>query len=216
MRLKELVVDQKIIVQINFGEQKIEFYANILEIVDEDIITTPYIHNDEVLELNIETHHGVVCNIFAENPTTGKRVSWKNVKVQTIDSDDDKKYHISTSTFNRVSREDDNRQHDRLTIRKNAHILENGNFIDIIVHDISDRGISFYAPASYKPSASQITIVYADSIDDKNFQLKIVCQIARTEKKAGVVFYGCKVIGDNKDFLTYGFLKKLKRRHRQE
>lgn len=213
MKLNELVIDQKIIVQINFGEQKIEFYADVLEIKDEDIYTTSYIHNDEVLELNIETHHGITCNIFADDLTNGKRVSWKNVKIQTVDSDNDKIYHISTSTFNRHSHEDDNRKHDRLVIRKNAHVFDKGEFIDIIVHDISDKGISFYASPSYKPSANQLTIVFADSIDDKNYQLKLECQIARTEKKPGVVFYGCKIIGENNDFLKYGFLKRLKKRH---
>lgn len=213
MKLNELVINQKIIVQINFGEQKIEFYAEILEINNEGINVTPYIHNDEVLELNIETHHGVMCNIFADDISNGKRVSWKNVKIQTIDSNSKKIYHISTSTFNRNSHEDDNREHHRLIIRKNAHILEQGNFIDIIVHDISDKGISFYASPSYKPSANQLTIVFADSIDEKDFELKLECQIARTERKPGVVFYGCKLIGENKEFLKYGFLKRLKKRH---
>lgn len=213
MLLKELVPNQKIIVQINFGEQKIEFYADVLETNAEGINTTPYVHNDEVLELNVEAHHGVMCNIFADDLVNKKRVSWKNVRVQTIDSNTGKIYHISTSTFNRQSREDDNRQHDRLLIHKSAHIIDQGNFIDIIVHDISDRGISFYASPSYKPASSQLTIVYADSIEDKDFQLKIECQIARTEKKAGVTFYGCKIVGENKDFLTYGFLKRLKKRH---
>ncbi len=215
MRLRELVIGQKIIVQIDLGEQKIEFYADILDVNEEDIHTSPYIHNDDVLELNIETHHGVVCNIFAEDPAHGKRVSWKNVKIQTVDSPHGKIYHISTSTFNRHSREDDNRQHNRLIVHKNAHILDKGKLVDIVVHDISDRGISFFASPSYKPSANQITIVYSDSIDEKDFQLKVECQIARTEKKAGMIFYGCKVVGENKDFLTYGFFKRLKKRHRQ-
>lgn len=214
MRLKELVVDQKIIVQINFGEQKMEFYADVLAVNDEGIDTTPYTYNDEVLELNIEAHHGTICNIFADNLSNGKRVSWKNVKIQTVDSENGKIYHISTSTFNRISHEDDSRQHNRLIVRKNAHIYEQGKLIDIIVHDISDSGISLYAPTSYKPSSSQITIVYADSVGERAFPLKIECQIVRTEKKAGVVFYGCKVVGENKDFLTYGFLKRLKKHHK--
>lgn len=213
MRLNELVVDQKIIVQINLGEQKIEFNANVLEVQEESITASPYIHEGEVLELNIETHHGIMCNIFADDYRHGKRVSWKNVKIQTIDSIDGKIYHISTSAFNRLSREDDNRQHNRLIIHKNAHILEQGKLIDIVVHDISDRGISFFASPNYKPSANQITIVYSDSVNEKDFQLKIECQIARTEKRAGVNFYGCKVMGENKDFLTYGFFKRLKKRH---
>lgn len=219
MRLNELVADQKILVQINLGEQTIEFYADILKVQGEGIDTTPYIHNDEVLELNIETHHGVVCNIFAENPSNKKRVSWKNVKIHTIDSDNSengKIYHISTSTFNRHSREDDNRQHNRLIIHKNAHILDQGKLTDIVVHDISDSGISFFVSPSYKPSSNQLTIVYTDSVDEKNFQLKLECQIARTERKAGVVFYGCKVMGDNKDFLTYGFLKRIKKHHHEK
>lgn len=37
-------------------------------------------------------------------------------------------------------------------------------------------------------SSSQITIVYADSVGERAFPLKIECQIVRTEKKAGVVF----------------------------
>ncbi len=213
MKLNELVITQKIIVQVNLGEQVIEFYADVLDLNEDGITVTPYVHNDEVLELSIDAHHSIMCNIYADDLANNRRISWKNVKVQTVDTNNGKAYYISTSAFNRHSREDDNRQHNRLLVHKNAHILEEDKFIDIIVHDISDRGISFYAPPSYKPTSNHLTIVFADNIDEKDFDLKIACQIARTERKAGVVFYGCKVLGDNKEFLSYGFLKRLKRRH---
>lgn len=214
MRLKELIVNQRIVVQFVWDEKKIEFFADVLESRDEGVLTTPYIHNNEPVELHIEPQDDVICTVFADDTSDGKRVSWKNVSIDTMDSDYGKVYYISTSNYNRLAQGDDNRQDDRTLIHKNAQIFESetGKYVDIIVHDISDSGISFYAPASFKPVSGILTVLYSDSIDEKNFQMKLDCRIARTEKRAGSIFYGCKIIGNNKDYLTYSFLKRLKKR----
>ena len=70
MKLVELLQNQNIIVQLLWGEQKIEFYSGVTGREGEVVYVTPYIHNGSELQLNVtEGRHGVVCNVFADNST---------------------------------------------------------------------------------------------------------------------------------------------------
>lgn len=215
MKVNELVFDQKVIVQILWGERKIEFTTQVLKKGDNSIYVSPYLHNGKALEFNIDNTDGVVCNLFANNTETEERISWKNIKLKTEELNGKPVYLLKTSVFNQIANNDDRRQNKRIIIRKNARIYDvvSDKYTDILIHDISDVGISFYAPASYAPRSNQILIDFIDSIDEKSFNMKIECSIARTENKAGNVFYGCRTVGENKDYLIYGFLKRLKKKN---
>ncbi|MCQ2524074.1 MAG: PilZ domain-containing protein [Lachnospiraceae bacterium] len=215
MRLKDLLISQQIIIQLKFSDQGIEFNSTVIDKASEGIYVSSYAHNGEALTLSIENNSNVQCNLFADDPESGRRISWRNIKVETVKRGGQTLYHLKTGAFNSISRHDDRRDHERITIRRQAQIYDqvNDHYIDIMVYDISDNGISFYAPVSYVPSSGNIRIYYKDSVDDKNYNLKVDCQIARTEKKAGTVFYGCRLLGENRDFLAYGLLKKLRKKY---
>lgn len=42
-----------------------------------------------------------------------------------------------------------------------------------------------------------------------DINVKVECSVTRTEKKAGNQFFGCKVIGENKDYQLYCFMLQL-------
>lgn len=217
MTLQELSEKKKIIVQIVWGEQKIEFVSNVIHKAGDCVYIMPYIYRDEPLDLNISMKNGVVCNIFADD-IMGNRVSWKNIDLSTEMLGQDKVYCLKTHGFNYVARNDDRRKHERIVIRKKGRVYDSvrAEYVEILIHDISDVGISFYASSNYHPMESQIYVIFDDCIGERTFNVRVNCSIARTHSKVGTVFYGCKIVGENKDFLIYAFATKSKRKHREK
>ena len=211
MRLIELLANQRLTIQLLWGEQKIEFFSTVIDKDESAVYVTPYLHNGSELELNITPDKDVICNVFTNNPTTKHRISWKNIELTTVVHNEKTLYSLKTNGYNHLAKHDDRRKHDRLVITSKAQAFEGkqSEAVDIVVYDISDIGISFYAPNSFAPNGQQLTIVFSDTIGEKVFSVKLECAVARVTNKAGNRFFGCRVLTANKDYLLYSFLKRL-------
>lgn len=211
MKLIELLENQRITVQLLWGEQKIEFFSTVIGKEDSVVYVSPYIHNGSELELNVTQDKGVICNLFTTDPSTRHRISWKNIELTTVKRNDKIMYCLKTSGFNHVAKHDDRRMHDRIVITAKGKAFEgkSSEGVDIIVHDISDIGISFYAPNSFMPSGHQLNVAFSDIIGEREFNVKVECAIARSTNKAGNRFIGCKILKENKDYQLYGFMKRM-------
>lgn len=218
MKLTDLLIKENLIIQIVWNEQKIEFPTCVIDKDDMGIFVDPYFHAGKPLELNLNYNSGVLCNVFANSPVDNKRISWRNVEIASVTRNDELLYHIKTSGFNQNARSDDRRKYDRLVIQKKGQLYDSqaDAYIDILIHDISDIGISFFAPISYVPKTNQLTILFSDNIDDKYFDLKVDCIISRTQNRAGNSFNGCKIVGENKEYLLYRFLRLITERNKAE
>lgn len=217
MNIQELYMTKNIIVQISWGEKTIEFYADAVDKNAKGIYVTPYMREGAPLELNISQQSGVVCNVFGNNPEDGKRVSWRNVDLQTVKKDNRTLYFITTSEYNKLAKLDERRAHERVLIRKKGKVWDNSanKFVDIMVNDVSDNGISFYAPSTYVPGSSYFDLEFNDSIKQQNYQIRIKCKMVYTKKKVGTVFYGCELTEYNRDYLLYGCLCRLMKNSRE-
>lgn len=211
MKLIELMENQRLTIQLLWGEQKIEFFSNVIERDDSAVYVSTYLHNGSELELNVVQGKGVICNLYTNDPATKHRISWKNVELTTVTRNDEAMYCLRTNGYNHVAKHDDRRMHDRMVIQAKAEVFEgeSDEGVDIIVHDISDIGISFYAPKAFSPETHQLRIVFSDNINGEIFDVNVECSIARTTSKAGNKFYGCKITKENREYLLYGFMKRL-------
>lgn len=216
MKLTELLINQKIIVQLLWGEQVIEFFSNVVEHDDNAVYISPYLHHGSELELNVTQNRGVICNIFTDDPNTRQRISWRSVDLTTVKKNDKMLYCLRTKGFNHVSNPDDRRQHDRMVIQVNAQALDamTNDGTNVIVHDISDVGISFYAPKIYAPQSHQVILLFDDAFEGKRFQMRVECTIVRMTSKAGNILVGCKITKANKDYQLYGSVIRLRDRHK--
>lgn len=216
MKLLDLTVSQKVVVQIILGEKKLEFASKVLDKSLVGIYISPYVHQDKVLEFNINHQSGIACNLFVDDPETHKRISWKNVDISTKNSNGNKAYYITTTGYNSFSRNDEKRVDVRIVIQKPGKLYnpELDETTNILIHDISDTGISFYASQSTVMPLNHIIIQFSDTVDGKEFSVKLECSIVRSLKKTGMVFYGCRIAGENnKEYLIYEFMKRLKEKN---
>lgn len=211
MKLTELLINQKLIIQLVWGEKLIEFNSEVLTKDTDSVYMSPYMHNDKPLELNIVHDRGVVCNIFTDDPNTKERISWRNLEMTTVTVDNRVMYCFRSNVFNHVSQRDDRRHDNRIVIQLKGKVYDGdaNKPTDILVHDISDVGVSFYAPNSFEPRTQQLKVTFSDTIEEQQFNVVVDCAIVRSNQKAGNVFYGCKLVGENKDFLLFAFVMKL-------
>lgn len=198
--------------QIIWGEQVIEFLSFVEEVTNDGIYVSPYIYNGKPLEFNIDMHSGVICNVYYEGVSSSGQVSWKNVGLTTELRPLGIQYYLQTSAYNNQARQDDRRKNERINIHRKGMVYDRilDKSFEVIVHDISDIGISFFAPHSFEPKSKLINIRFSDVVEDKIFDLDVECSIARSLPKAGNQFYGCKIAGENKNYLIYGFMKRIK------
>lgn len=212
MQFKDLAVDQKITIQIKWGDKTIGFDSVVLLKDDNGVYVSPYLHQDKPLEINVDMNSGIGCDVQAIDPSTGERVVWKGIDVKSREKTLGFSYYLTTSVFKTTAISDERRQSTRMVIRKPGQLFDPGNngSTDILIHDISDTGISFYAPINRMPTSGKLVIKFQDSLDGRVFDIMLNCSIARSVQKPGTMFYGCRINGDNRDFMIYGFMKRLK------
>lgn len=215
MKLADLLLNQNIMIQFVFGEQKIEFSSKVVENDDEVAYATAYKHNGSELQLNINEGSGVICNVFVDDPKTGQRKSWRNVELTTENRHDGIFYCIKTRGFNNVAKLDDRRYNERVVIDVDGIATDVQNEIntDITVHDVSGVGVSFYAPKSYSPKSQQLLVRFTDKVGDKTFSLNVECSITRTSVEEYRTTVGCRLVGENRDYQIYRLLKYLRGRN---
>lgn len=196
----------------------IEFRTEIFDRDEDGIYATPYIHHGQPLVMDIEPKSGVICNVFGDDPATNRRISWRNIELHTVQKDEKTAYYLKTSTYNEMANHDDRRDEERVVITKRGKVWceKEKDAVEIRVHDVSNKGISFYAPTSFSPESNIVVVSFKDNINDYDFAFRLNCKTVRTKNQAGNVFYGCQVMDDNKDYLLYGCLRRMKKNAKVE
>lgn len=214
MKLVELLQNQEIIIQLVWNEQKIEFYSNVIDKDDTSIYVTPYIHDGYELELNIASDSNVTCNIFTDDPNTDQRISWKGLSLATVNRNNETVYCLKTHSYNAVSNLDDRRLHERVEVQVEGRILDSKDGdISITIHDISDNGIAFYVPGDYASMSQQLRISFTDTIDERIFDIQVVCTVSRVNNEGERTLVGCSVLENNNNYRVYELLKRLRNKN---
>lgn len=155
MKLVELLQNQKIIVQLLWGNQKIEFYSGVIGREGEVVYITPYIHNGKVLELNVTLDKSVICNVFADEPVTNKRISWKGIELLTVDRNGSTVYCLRARGYNAMSNHDDRRMHERIPVYIEATLVDEQ---DEVVDGVADgEAVDENAKAVDEGAAGEVT-----------------------------------------------------------
>lgn len=212
MELKEISKEQQLIAQMVWGDKKIEFYTKVIgyEEEGEGVYIEPYRHNHHPLDLNITIGCGVFFHLFTDDPSTRNRISWRSVEVHTVDYLGKKVHLITTSSFNKLSQTDERRTHERIQIHQMGKVTDvDGNELSVRVHDVSDNGVSFYAPVSFAPRSPHLVVQFADSVRGEAFELKVNAKIVHSTTKTGAALYGCEIADANREYLLYGCLKRV-------
>ena len=212
MELKELQLGQLLNVKIVWGEVELEFHTTPINKEENGVIVKPYEHDGKPLVIDVDKDSDIYANLYTNHPVNGERITWKNIKLNTVERDGKTVYFLDTMGVKTSAKAKERREGKRLPVEQKGQVV-NGigeKPREILIHDISDNGISFYANDDFNPTSSVVYISFQDSVSESNFKLKAECQIMFTKKEEGRTFYGCEILNVNHDFLLYGCLKRLK------
>ncbi len=214
MKLTELLGKQKIIVQLVWGENKLEFSSDVIEKDDEAIYVTPCMNEGRELEINVTRDKAVICNIFTDDSANQQRISWRNVELLTVERSGRMLYRIKTHVYNNISNIEDRRGAERTIVSDNGEISDGRDNLRIIVHDISDSGIAIYVPKSFIPKSQQLKITFSDKVENETYDIEAVFSIARTEYLNDCALIGCRLMGEgNMKYRTYNYMKRICKKH---
>ena len=214
MKLTELLGKQKIIVQLVWGENKLEFSSDVIEKDDEAIYVTPCMNEGRELEINVTRDKAVICNIFTDDSANQQRISWRNVELLTVERSGRMLYRIKTHTYNNISNIEDRRGAERTIVSVDGEISDGRNNVRIIVHNISDNGIAIYVPKSFIPKSQQLKITFSDKVENETYDIEAVFSIARTEYMSDCALIGCRLMGEgNIKYRTYNYMKRICKKH---
>lgn len=212
MRLQDIPNGQAVILQIEWGTQIIEFPLEIAEKDTGSIFLTPHIYQGTPLKINIDSSSGIRCNLFTVSQESNTRIGWKCISVNTLNKSGNIVYHVTSNSFNSYSSLDERRESSRVLVHNNGKVYDviSDTYTDVIIHDVSDTGISFLAPNNFECKSPQPIVTLSDIIDGKEYIISVPVTLTRMQKKPGAVLYGCRVVGESRNFLIYGLLKKIK------
>lgn len=212
MELQDFIGAKNVVVQIAMEKQVIEFSSEVVEKWMEGVMIKPYIYQNRPLELNITAESGIICTLCGDDPETGKRVAFRNVGLFTENYKGQIMYYVQAYGYNKVASISERRDKDRMELRIQGKVTDDdfNTVHEAFIHDISDKGISFYVPASFKTFSRILKLEFHDAIDDRAFDFSIECKVVRTVAKVGMVFYGCEVEYPDHDYQIYCMLKHMK------
>lgn len=218
MIIQDLQHAQNVILQLVWGDQMTEFPTKIFDRNDNGVYATPYVHNGQPLVMDITPHSGVTCNVFGDNPENSNRISFRNIELHTVQKNQETAYYLKTSSYNELANVEDRRNEERVIITKPGKVWDEDkkDFTEIRIHDVSNKGISFYAPTSFSPKSNILEISFIDHVHDHEFAFQLNCKTVRIKNQAGNVLYGCRLVDDNKDYLLYGCLRRMKKNAKVE
>ncbi|MBQ7954683.1 MAG: PilZ domain-containing protein [Lachnospiraceae bacterium] len=196
MRIEELVMGQKLTLQIVINSEQLEFPLTIMEVVPKKhgIYTNAIMKDEKVLSFKAS---GILTHLIVAFDDAKPHIFY-NVTVQTLKSDSGNFcYFISTLG---PSKEFNRRGAFRcfLGLYSSVQIGVNNTALDTTIKDVSVTGFSFILPATareFKPGAIA-HVVLTDYIQERNenYTFHLTGIIVRNYKlENGSTVYGCKL-----------------------
>lgn len=211
LKLQELKSSSDLTVQILWEHSQIEFRSKLVKTGTRGIYITPYLRDGKPLNFDIAITDNVQCNLYAvdTNASSG-RIVWNDVELQAVEEPEGLLYHITTRQFNQYSRPGERRIHERTSSDVVATISDMSfHSTEVILHDISDNGISFYATEPLSSLSDTLNIKFNDTINGEQFIINTTIKIVRNYEKQGKMYYGCRVMEPTSDYQLYVFLHRL-------
>ncbi len=212
LRLQELKEGADVTVQMLWDHNALEFESTLVRKDELGIYIKPYMREEHAVHFDVFVTDSIQCNLFAA-ARTGGRVMWHDVELKSVDTPEGMLYRVSTRDFNQYSRPGDRRYHERRTSTVLAQVSDMAFAkAEVVLHDISDTGLSFYTDSPLTFGSDVINISFADTVNGECFRINTTVKVVRHYMEQGKAFYGCLMIDPSKDYQLYVFMHKLNAR----
>ncbi|MBQ6441282.1 MAG: PilZ domain-containing protein [Lachnospiraceae bacterium] len=194
MKIQELEQGTELSLEIVWGESTYEIPSKIVLSMAGRVFVQSFTYKGKTLDLTNPSFSGMVFNIYAPNPKTGKRLVWRSVTLEMREVKEKIYYEIKTSTFRAEGQEVERRDAFRIKINLPGAVVipDEGREIDVIIYDFSREGIAFTYPKDLKLVGGLVKVYFQEQLRDHFFEIKVTARCVR--KKAGDRYlYGCHI-----------------------
>ncbi|MBE5889615.1 MAG: hypothetical protein E7282_01465 [Lachnospiraceae bacterium] len=178
---------------------------------EDKVLLRPFMYKGQVLDLGNRGFSSVVFNIYT-NDEDGNRVGWNAVHIRLVEYRGKKYYAVTASEFNKISTQSDRRNHARIVVETDGHILCQNSGVDasVRIHDVSDVGIAVLSKKRLDIRGMYCRVEFMDCVNDTDYHLEIDCRCVREEAQpAGGYLYGFSIGSASHDMLSYVYIQKI-------
>ena len=204
MKIQELEQGTELSLEIVWGDSTYEIPSKIVLSMAGRVFVQSFTYKGKTLDLTNPSFSGMVFNIYAPHPKTGKRLVWRSVALEMREVKEKIYYEIKTSTFRAEGQEVERRDASRIKINLPGVVVipDEGREIDVEIYDLSREGVAFKYAKDIKLVGGLVKIYFQEQLRDHFFEVRITARCVR--KKEGDRFlYGCHVRNMEREAATY-------------
>lgn len=204
MKIQELEQGTELSLEIVWGESTYEIPSKIVLSMAGRVFVQSFTYKGKTLDLTNPSFGGMVFNIYAPNPKTGKRLVWRSVTLEMREVKEKIYYEIKTSTFGAEGKEVERRDAARIKINLPGVVTipDEGRQIDVEIYDLSREGIAFRYAKDIKLVGGLVKIYFQEQLRDHFFEVKVTARCVR-KKVDDLILYGCHIRNMEREAATY-------------
>ena len=210
--LGSLKPHQRVVIEIVWGDGKHEVVSEVIATRAEEnqALLRPVVYNGMEIKLAVNEFKDMIFNLYFHDED-GKRHVINHVDVVSQAYKGDLYYCVATKSFKGVARGAERRRHPRMRINIHGEVKkEKGDLVcPITILDVSNNGISFEVDGEIDLSTSdRIICNWTDTIDDREFVVKVPAVVRRIGDKAIKKVYGCEIHNQPRNLVMYVLVKR--------
>ena len=214
MILQDLLIGTDIYLEITHGERKFEIPSKIVGIDTNGVFIPTFSVGGNTIDFSTKEFSGITFNLYCIDGRYDNRYCWRSVSLAIKKWQGSDHYLVSSAGFGKIGMESDRRNNDRLILNLpgEAVLPQNLESISGTILNISNDGIAFCTTENFMEMGSQVQIRFQDEVGEHKFVLHMDIRCVRKEPTENGYFYGCALLEQSKQWLTYVFLKKLRQK----
>lgn len=211
MELTDLEEGDSVVLEIRWGEHPYEIGTTVVGTRDGALLVLPFKYKGTVLDLGSVHFRNMFFNLYGMDKKEDTRLVWRNVQIEAKKHKNEILYAVRAASSRKFPAVSDRRQNKRMLLDIRAKVIssEDGKGIPVVLHDVSDSGLSFYAKKGLQFTQKVIRLEFEDTVHGHAFHLAIDSRFVRRLEKDGQDLIGCQILKSDRNFLSYVCLKKM-------
>ena len=211
MELTDLEEGDSVVLEIKWGDHPYQIGTTVIGRKDASLLVLPFKYKGTVLDLGSVHFRNMFFNLYGMDKKSDTRLVWRNVQIEAKMYKNEMLYAVRTSSSRKFPAVSDRRQNKRMLLDIRAKVIsaEDGRGIPVVLHDVSDSGLSFYVKRGQQFTDKVIRLEFDDTVHGHSFHLAIDSRFVRRVEKDVQDLVGCQILKSDRDFLSYVCLKKM-------
>lgn len=204
MKIQELKAGTELVLEIVWGDSSYEIPSKIVLSMAGRVFLQSFTYKGATLDLENPTFRGMSFNIYANDGTSGQRLMWRSIGLETREVKGKIYYEIKTNAFSAESRESERRETSRVRIGVPGIVMvpELEMDVPVEIYDFSRDGIAFLTKEELRIVGSMVTVHFTEQVREHAFEVNVNAHCVR-KKEGERTLYGCHIRSMDTEAIAY-------------